>query len=130
MNRVVRGICAISFGFLFAACGAGSDSGSESGASPADRPMKSAMATCVGVWVDEGGALGLNNADLNELKPASKTVLEQCGSERILDRGIGSGYACNTDGCYTDDGHGFDWTDAAREWACANNRPELCDSDK
>ena len=89
--------------------------------------MKDAMATCVGLWVDEAsGASGLNSADLSELKSASKGLLEQCGSERILDRGIGSGYACNTDGCYADDGHGYDWTDAARDWACANSRPDLC----
>ena len=128
MNNAVRGICAISLIFSFAGCSGGSESGGESVASPADRPMQAAMASCIVLWVDEvGGASAVNSAALSELKDTSEFRLEECGSERIEDRGIGAGYVCNTDGCYADDGHGYAWTDAANGWACANDRPDLCD---
>ncbi|HXH78848.1 hypothetical protein [Nocardioides sp.] len=126
MNAVLRAISTMSLLLLLAACGGNADA-SKSAAVPADRPMQEAMSTCVGIWMDEVAGVSSVRKTLGNPGTMSRVQLEECGNARIASRGIAAGFACNPDGCYATDKHGFDWTDAAREWACDNSRPEVCD---
>jgi hypothetical protein len=88
--------------------------------------MRESMATCVGIWMDEVSDVPSVAATLGDPGTMSRIQLAECGNERIANRGIAAGYACNPDGCYASDKHGYDWTAAALEWACENNRPDVC----
>lgn len=135
MNTVLRGISVMLMLLLLASCG-GSSSASESAGSggsvkvPADRPMQDAMGICVGIWMEEVSDVPTVVATLGDPGVMSRITLEKCGNERIRVRGIAAGFACNPDGCYAEDKHGFDWTTAARKWACDHNRPEVCAKDE
>ncbi|MCW2832569.1 MAG: hypothetical protein JWN68_522 [Nocardioides sp.] len=125
MNAVLRGVSTMSLLVLLAACGGSADA-SKTVSVPADKPMQESMSTCIGMWMDEYDDVASVTKTLGNPGTMTRVQLEQCGNQRIKSRGIGAGYACDPDGCYASDKHGFDWTDAARDWACDNNRPEVC----
>ena len=131
MNVVTRAISTMSLIAMLAmlaACGGNADA--SKAAVPADKPMKESMGICIGLWMDEYSDVSAVTKTLGNPGTMSRVQLQSCGTARIKSRGIGAGFACTPDGCYASDKHGFDWAEAARDWACDNNRPEVCSSEE
>lgn len=93
-----------------------------------DNSMSASMEICFNNTMDDvGGTSAVDTATTSELNAALSTTLMLCGTESIETDSIGSGYTCDTDGCYDRDGTGYPWTQMATRWACTISA-EMCDA--
>lgn len=114
--------------FAAAACGSNSDDTNQSTASPDDDSISVDMEICFNnTMTDVGMTSGVDTASDSELNAALQTTLMLCGNKAIKDDAIGSGYTCNTDGCYDNTDNGYPWTQMATRWACTKSA-EMCDA--
>lgn len=122
MKRILLAIVAT---FMLAGCGGGDDSSDTGGvATVDDLAMNEQMTDCVRKWMVEAALTPeVDTATTDELAAANRVYLEDCGSQRITDHDVASGYHCTGDGCYDENQQGYSWRTVAADWACENNHP-------